>query len=555
MRTMALAALLAAVLTTPALAAPDLIVVNAKVFTADPARPYAQAVAVEDGRFTAVGADADVRKLADSKTKVVDAGGRLLVPGLNDSHIHVSRDPAGRFIEVAGPPFPGPDSEQTLAAIREAAAARRPGWIVMVTGYPVFNDRRDWRAALDAAAPDNPVMLLGCCGHAMLLNSKAYEAVGVDESVKDPIGGHWGRDKDGRLNGVVVEAAQYLVRRRAAAPDPDGALDAAVVRATAKTYSAWGVTSVGQMAHNGDLATVKAALVQAKPSIRWSVYAWGLPQADVAEAWREVDGDAGGWPARTRLAGSKWILDGTPLERGAKMLADYADQPGWRGMSNYSDDQLRQILEGALRSEGQLALHVSGDGEAKRLFDMMERLAPAETWVGKRVRIEHADGVYGERLVQARRLGVVLLPNPIHNAPMPVENGAILQTTRWGGTADLQQPMAAVLKAGVHLALASDGGNAEAVASPWLQFMLAVTYERRPDDALSREQALIAYTAGAAFAEKQEGMKGAIRPGLLADFAILSQDVLTVPPPELPKTTSLLTVVGGETVHAAEPFR
>jgi predicted amidohydrolase YtcJ len=552
MRVLALFAAL--FLAGPAMAAPDLIVVGAKVFTADPARPYAEAVAVEDGAFVAVGADAEIRKLAGPNTRVIDAGGRLVVPGLNDGHIHVGREPVGRMIEIPGPPFPGPSAEETVAAVAKAAAEHRPGWIFMVTGYPVFNDPRNWRDALDAVAPDNPVMLVGCCGHAMLLNSKAFAVLGIAETVTDPIGGGWGRDAKGRLNGHVVEAAQYLVRRAAAGPDPSGERDAVVVLRTARQYAAWGVTSVGQMANNADLATVKATLDKARPPIRWSVYAWGLPREEVAEAWREVDGDSGAWPPLTRLAGSKWILDGTPLERGALRLDDYADRSGWRGVSNYNDAQLAAILGGALTSPHQLALHISGDGEAQRVFDLMERLAPADRWVARRVRIEHADGVFGPRLAQARRLGVVLLPNPIHIAPMPVENGAILQDARWGPNARAHQPLAAIQKAGVPLALASDGGNGEGVANPFLQILLATTYELRPDEALSREQALTAYTAGAAYAEGQEAVKGAIRPGLAADFAVLSQDVLTVPPPQLPATTSLLTVVGGSVVHADGPF-
>ena len=230
------------------LAAPDLILFDGEVFTADTSRPYAEAFAVKDGRYIAVGTTAAIRALAGSSTRLIDARGRRVIPGIIDAHIHVDLPSTGRNIHLVGPPFPGPTPDETLAAVTDAVKAG-PGWLSGVTGYPVFNDPRDWRAALDAVAPANPVLLVGCCGHAMMLNSRAIEALGIMDDVEDPIGGRWGRTPTGRLNGQVYESAAIWVSRRMAAMDPTARILATSIRHVADLYAHWGVTSVNQMAH------------------------------------------------------------------------------------------------------------------------------------------------------------------------------------------------------------------------------------------------------------------------------------------------------------------
>jgi predicted amidohydrolase YtcJ len=174
-------------------AAPQIVIVHAKVFTNDPLRPRAGAVAIEDGRFTAVGSSADVRALAGPTTRVVDAGGRLVVPGLVEAHVHLGSGfpmfaRPSVPLPMPGMPFPGPSPEQALAAVE--AAAREPGdWITAFIGPRVALDRRNWRAALDAIAPDRPVMLRAFWGHTTILNSAALSRLGIGEDVKDPVGG------------------------------------------------------------------------------------------------------------------------------------------------------------------------------------------------------------------------------------------------------------------------------------------------------------------------------------------------------------------------------
>jgi len=554
MHLIAAALLTALAVTSPVRAAPELILINGKVFTSDAGRPAAEAFAVTKGRFTAVGSTAAVRLLAGRSTRIVDAGARLVIPGLIDAHVHVDPPPPGRPILFPDPPFPKSETEAILGSVA-AAAQSGPGWLSGDISVAVFNDPKAGRTALDAIAPHNPVMLTATVGHEVLLNSRALEALGINDEIEDPIGGRWGRDVAGRLTGQAYESAATLVSRRSATMDPNAALEAASMRRTSDAYLRWGVTSVDLMAQEATLEGARAALERARVPIRWAVYAWGLPQTAIKDAWREVDTAGGVWPPLTRLGGSKWILDGSPLDRGAYLLEDYTDQPGWRGRPDFTEVQLSEILSGALVSSHQAALHTVGDGTAEMLLRVMEQLAPASRWRKVRVRIEHGDGVYGDRIARTANLGIVIVQNPVHLGKFVADSHQTYQVARWGARAAQFQQLKSLLTAGVRLGFGSDSSNAGPDANPFLNIMIATSDPLHPSEAITREEALIAYTAGSAYAERQENMKGKIKPGLVADWAVLSQDILTVPLDALPATTSLLTVVGGSVVYADAPWR
>lgn len=523
-----------ALLNEAALAAPSLIVVNANIFTADPGRPRAEALAIEDGLFSAVGGNAEVRALAGSGTRIIDAGGRLATPGLIESHVHLGSTLPSPPLPMPGLPFPGPTAEQALAAV--AAAAQTPGdWISAWIGPLVARDQRNWRVALDAVAPDRPVLLRGFWGHTAIVNSAALKRIGIAEDVTDPIGGQWGRDASGRLNGRADEGASPVPEIRATPSDP--AKLAPSFEAAGQRYARWGVTSIHLMNSGKSLEVTLDTLAKAKTPQKWTVYSWA-PGAvtSIAGAWSAMDSAPKTLPPRVRIDGPKWMLDGTPVEQNALRREAYAGRPDWRGRSNHSDAQLREILQTALRRPGQMALHVVGDAETDRVFAMMESLASAQAWREKRVRIEHGDGIRDDTLAQALRLGVVVIQNPTHFPPA----GAPRRPT------EPHSMLKSLLAAGVPVALGSDGGAEE--ANPFLNIMLATTYVASPREALSREQALLAYTAGAAYAEKQERSKGRVGMGMAADLALLSQDILTVPLAALPATRSLLTLVDGEIV-------
>src|SRR5713101_2613365 len=181
-------------LTSGAIAAPQLVLVNAKVFTADPALPYAQAVAIEDGRILAVGQNEQVRALTGPNTRIIDAGGRLVTPGLTEAHVHLGDALPTPPLAMPALPFPGPTAEETLAAL-EQAAKTRTDWISAYIGPLIARDRRNWRNALDAVAPNTPVLLRAPWGHNSFTNSEGLRRPGITDKIADPLGGWWGRDE------------------------------------------------------------------------------------------------------------------------------------------------------------------------------------------------------------------------------------------------------------------------------------------------------------------------------------------------------------------------
>lgn len=523
-----------------AVAAPQLVLVNAKVFTADAARPYAQAVAVEDGRFLAVGSDEHVRALAGPKTRIIDAGGRLVTPGLIEAHVHLGPNFPAPPLAVPNLPFPGPTAEQALAAVEQAvktgsASSASSDWISLPIDPLIGRDRRNWRAALDAVAPTQPVMMRGFWGHLTLLNSEALRRLGVAEDVADPLGGWWGRDANGRLDGAVYESAQDITSR---ARQAEPGLLAKVFGEAAQRYARWGVTSIHLMNHGKLLKLTLDGLAMADTGQKWTVYSWATPVRHIPDAWTAIDDAPKPTSPKVRIEGPKWMIDGTPLEQNSFQREPHPSRPDWFGRSNFTQAQITTILQLALGRPAQLAIHVVGDAETDRFFKAMEALAPASVWRTKRIRIEHGDGIGPATLAQAARLGVVVIQNPTH-LPPPSMPGTMTITNQ-------SLLLKSLLNAGIPLALGSDGGAAE--QNPFLNMMLACLYPAQPGEALSREQALTAYTASGAYAEGQEQRKGRIAPGWAADLALLSQDVLTVALRQLPATTSLLTLVDGEVI-------
>jgi predicted amidohydrolase YtcJ len=249
------------------------------------------------------------------------------------------------------------------------------------------------------------------------------------------------------------------------------------------------------------------------------------------------------------VTGTKWLLDGVPLENtflprksgAAGGLTSLEDGVLQLGLS-LPQPEIAAILQETLDSKDQLLVHVSGTPAATAMLDAMEASGGESVWSGKRVRFEHGDGVLADLLPRMKKLGVIDVQNPTHLGMI-----SVMPELFHGKQLEKTQPLKSFLDAGIPLALGSDGPM-----NPYLNIMLASLHPNRPSQAITREQAVIAYTLTSAYAEFAEKEKGSLEPGKLADLAVLSQDIFTVAPPEMPKTTSVLTMVGGKIVFDAK---
>jgi predicted amidohydrolase YtcJ len=537
---------------------PDLVLVGGRIFTADSARPWAEAVAIRGERVVALGTTAAIRALAGPRTRRIELGGRTVVPGFNDAHVHLAPPLPGIAFRTSEEPVPDPPLAQVLDSL--AALVRRTPtgtWLRTSIDAAMLDDPRARRGALDSVAPRHPVWLAANTGHGVIVNSPALRELGIREDAVDPAGGFYERDRapypgrgKGRLTGLLHEYAGWNAARTLRSRQPLSVLVAAFRRSGERALRV-GITSVQDMANALDPTTTLRVLRLARLPIR--VRTIPMPATDDARrlvsewpaalsdpAWRAARGTL---PVTGGVVGAtKWILDGTGIERLSLLRAPYADRPTWSGALNFPLDTLRALLRESLAAGDQPILHVIGDSAIVLVLSAMEALAPDSVWRRLRPRLEHAEWFTADLRPRARRLGVVVVENPIHFTDGPVRMRARFGPARAGQ----YQPFRALVEAGISLAIGSDGPM-----DPFLNLLLATTHPDTPREALSREAAVLAYTRGSAHAEHAEGEKGTLAPGMLADIAVLSQDIFTVPADALPATVSVLTLVGGKVAFDA----
>jgi len=539
--------LLAVVLATPARSQqPADLVVYGRVWTGDRARPWAEAVAVRGDRIVAVGRRSDIRRYVGSGTRVLDDGPGLVTPGLGDAHTHFG---SGGFqlvsVDLRDAGTPGEFIARIAAYARQVPPGR---WILggdwdheRWTGSPL--PRRDW---IDSVTPDRPVFVQRLDGHMGVANSLALRLAGITRGTPDPPGGMIVRDPaTGEPTGVLKDNA--MDRLFAVVPDrSDEESDSALARAMRHAASL-GLTSVHSVDGWSDFAAARRAHARGAMLTRIRVY---VPLA----TWRRLADTvraAGRGDAWLSWGGLKGFMDGSLGSTTAAFYEPYLDAPQTRGLLVTDSAAMRAMVLAADSAGLQVAVHAIGDRANAVVMGIYAEAAAAHGARDRRLRIEHAQHLRAAEIRRFGELGVVASMQPYHAIDDGRWAGSRLDTARLRGTYAFRS----LLDADAHLAFGSDWTVAP--LDPIQGIYAAVTRRTLdgrnpggwfPEQRISVEEALRAYTAGVAYAGFQDAAVGVIRPGMLADLTLLDRDLFRIPPETIGETRVVATIVGGRVV-------
>jgi predicted amidohydrolase YtcJ len=536
----------------------DLVVRNAHIWTAGAERPHATALAVRGGTFIAVGDERDIAALMDDSTRIVDANGRRVLPGLIDAHVHLS----GAASDFRYPSLREAASrEGMLRILREHAATLGPDdWVVGVrwTAESWPDQRHPTAGEIDEAVEGRRAVLIRMDGHMILASRAALEQAGITaEGPDDPPGGRIGRLADGTPDGAVYEQAMSLVTRHL--PDEDDERNVMErFRRAIRECNRVGLTQVGAI-ESGE--TIGRVLVQldSHGDLSLRIAATVRPRSDRLEHWRRMFDWAAANPEpspHVRVIGFKGFMDGTLGSRTAWMVEPYLDnEPPGADPKNAgfplalaASNALKDLIAEGMDLGLQPAVHAIGEMANHVLLKWYAEMPEAQRRT-LRPRIEHAQHVLPHDISRFAELGVVASMQPLHKA----DDGRYAEQRIGPERLRTSYAYRNLIDSGAIVAFGSDWPVVS--VNPWLGIHAAVsakTLDGRtflPEQSVTVEEALTAYTRGAAAALLSDDRTGMIREGFAADFIIVDRDVLAIDVDEIPKTQVVTTVVGGRIVY------
>ena len=518
----------------------DIILFNGKIFTSDEKRPYVNALAIKGNKVLATGDNESVEKYGGTNTQKIDLQGKTVTPGFNDAHFHLDGGYKARNIQFT---TMDPSWESLLDSLRIISDELKNGeWIDATIGPSIANSPAANRFALDSITAGHPVFLLSFWAHVGIYNTRGLKSMGISETQVEPKGGRYERMQDGitltgkcfEKNAIIPESSYS---KKTSSRDDDAFVG--YLKGISQAFLRLGITSVQNMCTGATASDyIKYWKIAGLP-FRLRLIRWGdiSPDGKILVPGKDLPRYNDDLPLLS-VFGTKWLLDGTPIEGGAAVTEGYVYNAKHFGYLNYSKEDIKSFFEEALKRNDQLCFHVAGDSTLNTVLDVMDKMNV--DWKTKRIRIEHGDGLLPAQFVNAKNLGIIVVQNPTH---FDMKSISLLR----GNMSKTGFRFLSILKAGIPVAIGSDGPF-----NPFLNIMLAVTDPAFPDEAMSREQAVIAYTLTSAYAEFAEDKKGSLVPGKLADLAVLSQDIFTVPVQQLLNTRSVLTIVDGKIVFKEE---
>jgi predicted amidohydrolase YtcJ len=529
----------------------DLVVTNARVYTADANRPRAEAFAVREGRIVFVGSARGALALAGPRTQRLDLGGRTVLPGMVDAHAHLlGVGQALRTLDLVGTR----SYEEIVARVAGRARAVPAGTWIRGRGW----DQNDWadmgfptHDALSRAAPDHPVYLTRVDGHAVLVNAKALELAGVGAATPDPDGGRIVRDSAGRPTGVLVDAAAGLVSR-AMASDPRAELREQALAAIAEA-NRWGLTGIHDAGVGPEGIDVYQELAREG---RYSLRNYVMIRANdsILDAFMRRGPQQALFDGRLWLRAIKISADGALGSRGAALLEPYSDDPGNTGLITAAPERIRRVAVKALRAGFQLNVHAIGDRANRMVLDQFEAALREAPTADHRFRIEHAQILAYQDIPRFAQLDVIPSMQGSHQTsdmywvPARVGWARSLGSYAWRS----------LLATGVVIPNGSDA-PVESI-DPLISFKAFVTRQDAdgfpaggwfPAQRTTRDEALLSITLWPAYAAFMEKESGSLTAGKYADFVVLDKDIMTVAPEDILKAKVVMTVLGGKRVYAA----
>jgi len=532
----------------------DLIITNAQIYTMDPAQPTAEAFAVRDGKFLAVGSAAEIDAQRGPKTEVIDLQGASVLPGLCDAHIHFTHYALSlQQIQI----FEVPSLAEMLQRVAAKAAATAPGqwltgwgWNHTLWSEPRFPTRHD----LDKVAPDHPVLLREKSGHSVVVNTVALRLAGLDGKTPNPAGGELVRDANGALTGMLLEDPAIALVTKMIPEATEEEVDAAVLAAQENAHR-FGLVAVHDLDGKRGFGTFQRLRNRGQLQLR-AVTHIAMAQLPYALGVGLRAGLGDEW---LRVGGLKLFADGALGPRTAAMIEPYENEPDNYGITVVDKEDMLEMASKASAAGLPTVIHAIGDRANHDVLDVFAEVRAQEAAAGiprtlRRHRIEHVQVLHPDDLPRLAALDVIASVQPIH-ATQDMNNVDAF----WGKRGDLAYAFRQLLDSGARLAFGSDAPVE--TPNPFVGIHAAVTRRRadgypnaegwHPSEKLTVAEAIAGYTTGAAYAESLDDVMGSITPGKYADFIVPDRNIFDCDPMTIQDTQVLMTVVGGTVVYRA----
>ena len=529
--------------------AADIVIINGNVHTEDAKRTMASSIAMSGGRIIAVGASADTKTLIGPNTRVIDAGGKLVLPGFNDAHVHFTETGAQlSHVDLRSSKSP----EEFVQRVKGFAAKLPKGRWILGGQW----DHENWTpnnlptaALIDAVTPDNPVFITRLDGHMALANSLAMKLAGVDKNTPDIAGGVVVRDAQGNPTGIFKDSAENYIGR--VIPEPSYAEELEYAQAASDYLAHFGVTSAQSMSAGTSVGAYQE--LERRGTLKTRIY--GCSPLTDYKRWANTGIHAAFGDRMVRVGCLKGYADGSLGSTTAWFFEPYLDAPNTSGVPRAEvTNGMQENMIAADKCGLQVMIHAIGDRANATILDYYQKVEQTDGPRDRRFRIEHAQHLRQQDIPRFGQEKVVASMQPIHLVDDGRWAWKRIDEKRIKGTYAFRS----LLDSGAVLAFGSD--SPVATPNPIIGIWAAVTRQTAdgkfpngwvPEQKITVDEAVRAFTWGSAYAEFQEDVKGTLEIGKLADMLVLSDDIFTINPDKIRDVKVLTTIVGGRVVYEA----